>query len=108
MGCGSRAERLIAIDITQHAFLADDAYNPPDFSVQDSDGYVYSRGGYADVEPRFSSGDLGTWTECAWLGEQFTVPQSVVLISVMVEAAYSSPSVVIADANDFKLKLPCH
>ena len=88
--------RLIAIDITQQAFLADDTYNPLNFSVQDSDGYVYSRGGYADVEPRFSSGDLGRGQSVrGWV--TFTVPQSAVLISVMVEATYSSPSVVIAD-----------
>ena len=89
-------KRLIAIDITQHAFLGDDPYNPLYFSVQDSDGYVYSRGGYADVEPRFSSGDLARGQSVrGWVS--FTVPQSAVLISVMVEVGYSSPSVVIAD-----------
>ena len=44
-------KRLIAIDITQHALLADDSYNPLYFSVQDGDGYVYDRGGYADIDP---------------------------------------------------------
>ncbi len=89
-------KRLIAIDITQHAFLADDSYSEGNFSVQDRDRYVYDRGGSADVEPRFGYGDLAHGQSVrGWV--IFTVPQSAVLVSVIVEGGYSSPDVVIAD-----------
>ena len=89
-------KRLIAIDITQRAFLADDSYNLSYFSVQDGDGYVYDLGGYAEVVPPFGSGELARRQSVrGWV--TFTVPQSAVIASVMVKVDYSSPRVVIAD-----------
>ena len=89
-------KRLVAIDITQVALVNDAYFNPLYFSVQDSDGYVYDRSGSADVEPRFSSGDLNAGQRVrGWV--TFEIPSSSTLVSVLVEPNRSSQMVVIAD-----------
>ena len=51
--------RLVAVDVTQVGHVDGAYYNALNFSVQDFDGYVYSRGSnQTDISPRFSAGQL--------------------------------------------------
>ena len=89
-------KRLVAIDITQVGQVDDAFYNPNNFLAQDFDGYVYSRDGYSDIEPRFSSGYLSAGQKTrGWV--TFQIPASAVLVSVLVEGGFREANVVIAD-----------
>ena len=89
--------RLVAIDVTQIGVDDDDPYNPLYFSVQDSDGYVYGASlTGTDIKPGFSSGELSSGQVVrGWV--TFEVPESAMLISVMVEPDVFGAKVVIAD-----------
>ena len=92
-------KRLVAIDVTQKAAGNDVSYNPWYFSVQDSDGYLYDLGGYADVDPRFSSGNLNIGQIVrGWVS--FEIPEAATLVAVLVESGIFGPNVVIADLTE--------
>ena len=89
-------KRLVAVDITQVGLEDGVSYSSRNFSVQDSEGYVYDRSGYTELEPRFNSGELSAGQRVrGWV--TFEVPELATLASIMVELNYSSPKVVIAD-----------
>ena len=89
-------KRLVAVDVTQVGLQDGVSYNPLNFSVQDSEGYVYDRSGYTELDPRFGSGELSAGQKVrGWL--TFEVPESAVLVSVLVESGVFGPNVVIAD-----------
>ena len=91
-------KRLIAVDITQAAINDEEPYNPLYFSLQDTDGYVYERGGslYTAVEPKFGYGELSAGQRVrGWV--PFEVPKSAILVAVMAEAEISGPNIIIAD-----------
>ena len=85
------------MDVTQEAALDGQRYSPSDFSLQDSDGYLYERTYYdADVAPEFASGELASGQRVrGWV--TFAVREFATLVAVLVEPDYSSPKVVIAD-----------
>ena len=91
-------KRLVAIDITQVALVDDASYNVLNFSLQDSDGYVYDASfASADVEPSFGFGTLSAQQRVrGWI--TFQVPRSAELVSVLVKPSlFLSQTVVIAD-----------
>ena len=97
-------KRLVAIDVTQVGLIEDAHYSLFNFSLQDSDGYVYEPGGVGGVQPRFRSGSLTAQQRVrGWL--TFEVPQTAEIESVLAQPAfYTSPGhistyqwVVIAD-----------
>ena len=89
-------KRLVAVDITQVGLEDGVSHSPRNFSVQDSEGYVYDRSGSTELDPSFGSGELSAGQRVrGWV--TFVVPELATLASIMVEPNYSSPKVVIAD-----------
>ena len=91
-------ERRVAIDVTIVALADEVIYTEFFFFVQDSEGFIYSLGRSADLNPDLSSGDLtrGQRTR-GWVS--FEVPVNAVLVSILAQAGYSEPRVVIADLS---------
>lgn len=87
--------RYFAADITQMAGEDEDGYSYRNFSVQDSQGYVYDHTIWGTLEPEFGSGTLGpSETTRGWV--TFEVLESAVIISIRVEYDYSEPVAIIA------------
>ena len=92
-------KRVVALDITQEATLGEADYNEWSFSIQDSEGYVYDRDGRTSLEPNFGFGGLAKGQRVrGWI--PFLVPDSAVLVSVLVESGILMPKVVIADLTE--------
>ena len=88
--------RYFAADITQMAGEDEDGYSYRNFSVQDSQGYVYDYTIWGTREPEFGSGTLGpSETTRGWV--TFEVLESAVIISIRVEYDYGEPVAIIAD-----------
>ena len=89
-------KRLVAVDVTQAAGDEGDSYNLRYLSVQDANGYVYQKGGFADVEPSFGYGVLAAGQRVrGWVS--FEVPEAAILVAVMAQAEVLGPNIVIAD-----------
>ena len=91
-------KRLIVFDITQMGTAANGtSYNPLDFRVQDSDGFVYRAELFsADVDPRFGSGDLPLGHIVrGWV--TFEVLESATIVRLLVDPGIFEDTVTIAD-----------
>ena len=91
-------KRLVALDITQVGISDDgDSYNPLNFAIQDTDGYVYTPAlTGADVEPRFGAGKLAAGQMVrGWV--VFELPESARLVSVLADHGVFGASISIAD-----------
>ena len=93
-------KRLIALDITQVGTSEDgDPYNALYFEVQDADGYVYSSGALADIDPSFGSGELSSGQVVrGWV--VFELPESARLVSVLAQPEVFGPRIAIADFSE--------
>jgi hypothetical protein len=90
-------KRWIAFDITIEAVSAI-SYSPFDYSVQDSDSFVYEPEFIFVDEPGpdLSSGDLGPGgTVRGWVF--FEIPAKATLTTLRVEVDFGKPVVVVAD-----------
>ena len=92
-------ERAVAINLTIVATDDDVEYYPQNFSLQDTNGYVYAPNILNHgVEPSLGYGTLGIGQYvCGWVN--FNVADSSVLQLIHVETGRGSPKKVIADLS---------
>ncbi len=89
--------RFVAVDVTQIGIEDGVSFNPLNYSIQDADGYVYDRDGGADINPKFSYGNLTAGQRVrGWI--TFQIPEDAILVRVLAEGAgFGAQLTTIAD-----------
>lgn len=88
-------KRWVVIEVTQEALDRQVSGSPFDFTIQDSDGFIYDFD-FGEKEPEFSSRELAPGQRQRGF-ITFEVPEDAELVAVWVDADFPKPHTLIAD-----------